>query len=74
VSQDYVNSAGQTGRFTDAQFLVFVNRILAFAVALVVIMLRHQPVHKENQKSVLRILSGSVSINQFCPLTALQQL
>jgi hypothetical protein len=49
VSQDYVNSAGQTGRFTDAQFLVFVNRILAFAVALVVIMLRHQPVHKETR-------------------------
>lgn len=46
MTKDYVDSAGQTGRFTDAQFLVFVNRILAFALALVVIMLRQQPPHK----------------------------
>ena len=50
LNQDYVDSAGQTGRFTDAQFLVFVNRILAFAVALVVIMLRKQPAHKAIQQ------------------------
>jgi hypothetical protein len=50
VVKDYVDSAGQTGRFSDAQFLVFVNRILAFALALVVIMLRKQPTHKVHRK------------------------
>lgn len=46
MTREYQDSAGSTQKFTDAQFLVFVNRILAFAVALVVIMLRSQPRHK----------------------------
>ena len=42
MTREYQDSAGSTQKFTDAQFLVFVNRILAFAVALVVIMLRRK--------------------------------
>eukprot|EP00088_Acartia_fossae_P033489 TRINITY_DN3427_c0_g1_i5.p1 TRINITY_DN3427_c0_g1~~TRINITY_DN3427_c0_g1_i5.p1 ORF type:complete len:441 (-),score=63.22 TRINITY_DN3427_c0_g1_i5:183-1505(-) len=46
MTREYVDSAGQTDKFSDAQFLVFVNRILAFAVALLAMMLRAQPRHK----------------------------
>jgi len=46
MTKDYVDSLGNVKRFTDAQFLVFINRILAFALALVVIMVRRQPRHK----------------------------
>jgi len=43
MTREYRDSAGNAGRFTDAQFLVFVNRILAFAVALVVMLVSKQP-------------------------------
>jgi len=46
MTKDYQDSAGHVKRFSDAQFLVFVNRILAFALALIVIMVRRQPRHK----------------------------
>jgi len=46
MTKDYQDSAGHVKRFGDAQFLVFVNRILAFALALIVIMVRRQPRHK----------------------------
>jgi len=46
MTREYEDSAGNTKKYTDAQFLVFVNRILAFAVALTAIMLRRQPRHK----------------------------
>jgi len=46
MTTNYVDSLGNKGRFNDSQFLVFVNRILAFAIALLVIMLRRQPRHK----------------------------
>ena len=41
----FQDSSGQAQKFTDAQFLVFVNRILAFALALLVMMVRPQPRH-----------------------------
>jgi len=46
MTTNYMDSLGNKGRFNDSQFLVFVNRILAFAIALLVIMLRRQPRHK----------------------------
>merc|ERR1719383_1078580 len=46
MTTNYVDSLGNKGRFNDSQFLVFVNRILAFAIALLVIMMRRQPRHK----------------------------
>lgn len=46
MTTNYVDSLGNKGRFNDSQFLVFVNRILAFALALLVIMMRRQPRHK----------------------------
>ena len=46
MTTDYVDSLGNKGRFNDSQFLVFVNRILAFALALLVILFRRQPRHK----------------------------
>jgi len=46
MTKDYTDSSGESQKFKDAQFLVFVNRILAFALALLVMMLRPQPRHK----------------------------
>uniref|UniRef100_A0A1B6FLF2 Adenosine 3'-phospho 5'-phosphosulfate transporter 1 n=1 Tax=Cuerna arida TaxID=1464854 RepID=A0A1B6FLF2_9HEMI len=45
MTQEYINSAGQSGHFKDSQFLVFVNRILAFALAGVYITVTRQPRH-----------------------------
>jgi len=46
MTTKYEDSLGNRGQFHDSQFLVFVNRILAFAIALLIIMLRRQPRHK----------------------------
>lgn len=46
MTTSYVDSLGNKGQFKDSQFLVFVNRILAFALALLVIMFRRQPRHR----------------------------
>lgn len=46
MTRQYVDSAGNIGQFKDSQFLVFVNRILAFAVALLYISTTKQPRHK----------------------------
>jgi adenosine 3'-phospho 5'-phosphosulfate transporter B2 len=46
MTQKYIDSIGSVGQFTDSQFLVFVNRILAFAVALLYITFFKQPTHK----------------------------
>ena len=46
MTTHYEDSLGNKGQFHDSQFLVFVNRILAFAIALLVILLRRQPRHK----------------------------
>lgn len=46
MTRQYVDSTGQIGQFKDSQFLVFVNRIMAFAVALLCIMAIKQPRHK----------------------------
>lgn len=53
MTREYQDSAGSTQKFTDAQFLVFVNRILAFAVALVVIMLRR---NGSNQSFIIKVI------------------
>ena len=53
MTHEYQDSTGSTGKFTDAQFLVFVNRILAFAVALVVIMLRREKINPINKFSLV---------------------
>ena len=37
MTRTYTDSAGNEGQFKDSQFLVFVNRILAFAIALLYI-------------------------------------
>jgi len=46
MTTKYEDSLGNKGQFHDSQFLVFVNRILAFAIALLVIVLRRQPRHR----------------------------
>jgi len=46
MTTNYVDSLGNKGKFHDSQFLVFVNRILAFALALIVIMMKRQPRHR----------------------------
>merc|ERR1719342_1361730 len=46
MTTNYVDSLGNKGKFSDSQFLVFVNRILAFALALIVIMMKRQPRHR----------------------------
>merc|ERR1719367_805438 len=46
MTTQYEDSLGNKGQFHDSQFLVFVNRILAFAIALLVIALRRQPRHR----------------------------
>ena len=43
MTRKYEDSAGNVGLFKDSQFLVFVNRVLAFAVALLYIMVSRQP-------------------------------
>ncbi len=46
MTQQYVDSTGQIGQFKESQFLVFVNRIMAFAVALLCITAKKQPRHR----------------------------
>ncbi|KAK4871672.1 hypothetical protein RN001_015796 [Aquatica leii] len=46
MTQEYTNSSGEIGHFTDSQFLVFVNRILAFCLSGIVVMCTRQPRHK----------------------------
>jgi len=46
MTRTYRDSLGQDGQFKDSQFLVFVNRILAFAVALLYITMTRQPRHR----------------------------
>ncbi|KAF5305802.1 hypothetical protein FQA39_LY09138 [Lamprigera yunnana] len=46
MTQEYINSQGDVGYFTDSQFLVFVNRILAFSLSGIVILCTRQPSHK----------------------------
>lgn len=46
MTRTYRDSAGNEGQFKDSQFLVFVNRILAFAIALLYITVSKQPRHR----------------------------
>lgn len=46
MTRTYQDSVGNEGRFKDSQFLVFVNRILAFGIALLSITWTHQPRHR----------------------------
>lgn len=46
MTQKYENTKGDIGHFTDSQFLVFVNRILAFLLSGFVVLCRRQPSHK----------------------------
>lgn len=46
MTQEYINSAKETGYFKDSQFLVFVNRILAFLVSAVILFFTRQPRHR----------------------------
>ena len=60
----YVDSTGDTGQFKNSQFLVFVNRILAFTVALAYVTLgpaqpRHRaPLYKYSYSSFSNIMSS----------------
>lgn len=45
MTQEYIDSVGSKGHFTDSQFLVFVNRILAFVLSGIYIMMSRQPRH-----------------------------
>jgi len=46
MTTKYVDSTGQVGQFENSQFLVFVNRITAFGVALLWITILKQPRHR----------------------------
>jgi adenosine 3'-phospho 5'-phosphosulfate transporter B2 len=46
MTREYIDSTGHIGKFKDSQFLVFVNRIMAFGVALLYITMTKQPRHK----------------------------
>lgn len=46
MTQKYESSNGEVAYFKDSQFLVFVNRILAFAMSALVIFCTRQPRHK----------------------------
>ena len=46
MTRKYEDSYGNVGQFKDSQFLVFVNRVLAFAVALLYITFSRQPRHR----------------------------
>lgn len=43
MTQEYVDSDNNKGHFTDSQFLVFVNRILAFGLSGIYILCKRQP-------------------------------
>ncbi|PRD27157.1 UNVERIFIED_CONTAM: Slc35b2 [Trichonephila clavipes] len=45
MTQDYQNSSGEISKFTDSQFLVFVNRVLAFIFAGTYVSMSKQPKH-----------------------------
>ncbi|PNF23605.1 Adenosine 3'-phospho 5'-phosphosulfate transporter 1 [Cryptotermes secundus] len=45
MTQEYIDSGGAKGHFTDSQFLVFVNRILAFVLSGLYIIFTRQPRH-----------------------------
>lgn len=45
MTQEYTDSGGSKGHFTDSQFLVFVNRILAFLLSGLYIIFTRQPRH-----------------------------
>jgi len=44
--QEYEDISGNKARFQDSQFLVFVNRILAFLMSGLYLLVRRQPQHK----------------------------
>ena len=46
MTKKYIDSTGQEGQFGNSQFLVFVNRITAFAVGLLWVTLVKQPRHR----------------------------
>ena len=46
MTTQYTDSQDISGQFKDSQFLVFVNRILAFVIALLYIAISRQPKHK----------------------------
>lgn len=46
MTQKYINSTGKIGYFKDSQFLVFVNRILAFIMSGIVLLCKRQSRHK----------------------------
>ncbi|XP_043277927.1 adenosine 3'-phospho 5'-phosphosulfate transporter 1 [Venturia canescens] len=45
MTQEYVNDAGEKSHFRDSQFLVFVNRILAFLMSGMYLIIKRQPRH-----------------------------
>ncbi|KAL1501300.1 hypothetical protein ABEB36_006646 [Hypothenemus hampei] len=46
MTQKYESSTGEVGYFKDSQFLVFINRILAFTISAIVIFCSRQPRHR----------------------------
>ncbi|EZA58893.1 hypothetical protein DMN91_011048 [Ooceraea biroi] len=46
MTQEYEDASGQKARFQDSQFLVFVNRILAFLMSGLYLLVQRQPQHK----------------------------
>lgn len=46
MTQKYLNADNEEGHFKDSQFLVFVNRILAFCISGIYVWCKRQPRHK----------------------------
>lgn len=63
MTQEYVDSEGNRSKFTDSQFLVFINRFLAFIISAFVLILkndlRHRaPLYKYSFASFSNIMSA----------------
>ena len=71
MTKEYEDSLGARGQFTESQFLVFVDRILAFSTALVVGLLRRQP---RRQAPIFKYSFCSLSniLSSWCQLEALK--
>lgn len=63
MTQEYVNNDGKRSRFTDSQFLVFINRFLAFIISAIWLILKNDfrqtaPLYKYSFASFSNIMSA----------------
>ena len=71
MTKQYVNLDGETEQFKDSQFLVFANRILAFLLSFIWIIVTDEP---KNSVPLYQYSYSSLSniISSWCQLEALK--